>query len=510
MKTGQAAKNTRYLPMWQTRWLHRWVAAGMAIAVLGMAFPQRLLAAIDPHEGAPNVPALKLWTVAQATTPPGDAVVPPVRREQPAATPAEAVTPPAAAAPVKKQEPTPQISDKSAQETASPETGGILGTIQDWLAQANREYQGVIVKELSLPPADAPSQDAIADKLKEQQAEDARKAADAKRAADDASKAAAAAAAAKAKAAEAQKLAEDRQKAEETKRMADEAKKAADELLKAGSETKPAQPAKTEAAKTEAAKPEPAKPDVAAPAVAPAQTPGDAAKLAEQQRLEAQKLAEETKRQEQLRLQEQQRKAAEAKRADDERKKAEAARIADERRKAAEARAAEAKATAAKTAPEPKSTSRTIVLTPEPLPAPVVRPVDPGTTFRPELSPSRATRVAANRSDLTDEPAPQRRRIRIYHEPTYRGITAASYRPVRGTAVKRWVWRAPNGQSCRAAGRQVTPPARYTIRRGDSLWRISERHYHQGRLYPKIYSANRAAIADPDLIYPCQRVLVPR
>ncbi|MEQ1652810.1 MAG: LysM peptidoglycan-binding domain-containing protein, partial [Hyphomicrobium sp.] len=71
------------------------------------------------------------------------------------------------------------------------------------------------------------------------------------------------------------------------------------------------------------------------------------------------------------------------------------------------------------------------------------------------------------------------------------------------------VWRS-NGVACRGSGRRVTPPGRYTIKRGDSLWRISERHYHKGRLYPKIYSANRQAIRDPDLIYPCQRVLVPR
>ena len=77
----------------------------------------------------------------------------------------------------------------------------------------------------------------------------------------------------------------------------------------------------------------------------------------------------------------------------------------------------------------------------------------------------------------------------------------------QGTAVKRWIMRA---KYCTKAGRKVRLPGRYTVARGDSLWLISEKHYDNGAKYPRIYRANRNKIADPDLIYPCQKFLVPR
>jgi nucleoid-associated protein YgaU len=340
----------------------------------------------------------------------------------------------------------------------TPEASGVWGTIQEWLARANREYQGVVVKQLSLPPSGGSAgEDEIARKLKDEQADETRKAAEAKKLADE--KAAAQATTEGAKALDA-----DRKKAEETKRLADEAKKKADELFK----TEKAEKAKL---------PE-------APAAAP--QPDEAALAAEQQKLEAERQAEEAKWQ---------KAANDARHAEEQRKKAEAVAAAtaeEDRRRATELAAAE------------KHRSRTIVITPEP----IARPVDRGTSFRREMP---SARWAADMADAEDtpSPAPQRRRIRVIRvirEATYRGIDPNAY---RGTTVKRWVWRS-NGSGCHAAGRRVTPPARYTIKRGDSLWRISERHYNAGRLYRKIYRANRSRIEDPDLIYPCQRVLVPR
>lgn len=67
-------------------------------------------------------------------------------------------------------------------------------------------------------------------------------------------------------------------------------------------------------------------------------------------------------------------------------------------------------------------------------------------------------------------------------------------------------WAAP---ACAAAGRTVEPPATYVVERGDSLWRIAARHYRRGHLWRYIYRANQAEIADPDLIYPCQRFHLP-
>jgi hypothetical protein len=36
------------------------------------------------------------------------------------------------------------------------------------------------------------------------------------------------------------------------------------------------------------------------------------------------------------------------------------------------------------------------------------------------------------------------------------------------------------------------------------------RYYHSGLLYAKIYRANRSVVRNPDLIYPCQSIFVPR
>ena len=47
------------------------------------------------------------------------------------------------------------------------------------------------------------------------------------------------------------------------------------------------------------------------------------------------------------------------------------------------------------------------------------------------------------------------------------------------------------------------------IRHGDSLWRISRRAYGKGTRYTTIFEANRAQIADPDLIYAGQVFKLP-
>lgn len=485
MKTGQLAANKTYSRVGAKRCagLLLAVSAGLSVA----SVPVR--AALGPDVGFVEPPALDLWTVAQTTAPPSDAVVPPVRRETPQAPPAlpaqpaaPTVTAPAATPvappetqPQKKPEPLPQQAGKS--PPPPPEFSGFFATIQEWLARANREYQGVVVKELSLPSGGPQGEDQIAKKLKDEEAEAAAKIAEKKRE-EEAKSAAAKSAAAKSQ--DAKKLDEDRRKAEETKRLADEAKKKADEIFKSEGEKKV----------------EPKKPEVATPAAPAAPKPDDAARLESEK-----KQAEDAKRQEQAK--QEQLKQEQARKAE-ERKQAEVAAQAEaDRRRAAEAAAAA----------QNKHQTRTVVIVPEPLPPPVLRPADPGSVFRPELAPSRTARTGNSRSsdsdaDLSVGSSERHRRIKMrsYSEASYRGINVAAY---RGTAVKRWVWRS-GGRSCTSAGRRITPPARYTVARGDSLWRISERHYNEGRLYPKIYRANRSRIADPNLIYPCQRVLVPR
>ncbi len=55
------------------------------------------------------------------------------------------------------------------------------------------------------------------------------------------------------------------------------------------------------------------------------------------------------------------------------------------------------------------------------------------------------------------------------------------------------------------AGRSVLE---YHVLRGESLWRIAERIYGDPLLWHQIYADNRATIADPDLIYPGQVLLL--
>ncbi len=94
----------------------------------------------------------------------------------------------------------------------------------------------------------------------------------------------------------------------------------------------------------------------------------------------------------------------------------------------------------------------------------------------------------------------------------------------RKTAVAGYVSRRPRSKvrsksrkyygkrSCRyRAGRRVKPlPGRYTVKRGDTLWSIARRHYRKGKRYYRIVRANRRKLRNPNLIYPCQRLYLPR
>jgi Uncharacterized protein containing LysM domain len=70
----------------------------------------------------------------------------------------------------------------------------------------------------------------------------------------------------------------------------------------------------------------------------------------------------------------------------------------------------------------------------------------------------------------------------------------------------------------KAAGpARTVKPARpskryYTVRSGDSLWKIAKmpRHYGRGALWPVIWRANQDKIPDFDLIYPRQVLFIPK
>ena len=58
-----------------------------------------------------------------------------------------------------------------------------------------------------------------------------------------------------------------------------------------------------------------------------------------------------------------------------------------------------------------------------------------------------------------------------------------------------------------------TPPreaVRHQVTGGDHLWKIAAVVYGDPRLWPLIYDANRDRVSNPDLIYPWQRLVIPR
>lgn len=50
----------------------------------------------------------------------------------------------------------------------------------------------------------------------------------------------------------------------------------------------------------------------------------------------------------------------------------------------------------------------------------------------------------------------------------------------------------------------------YTIEKGDNLSKIAKKFYGNANLYNKIFEANREVIKDPDLIYPGQKIRIPK
>ena len=49
----------------------------------------------------------------------------------------------------------------------------------------------------------------------------------------------------------------------------------------------------------------------------------------------------------------------------------------------------------------------------------------------------------------------------------------------------------------------------YTVKSGDTLWKIAEEMLGAGNRYPEIFEANKPMLTDPDLIYPDQVLRIP-
>ncbi|MEQ1715416.1 MAG: hypothetical protein ABL907_05445, partial [Hyphomicrobium sp.] len=334
------------------------VVNGLAAAELlrGSALQGDATFAINPASNH-RIPRAAFIDVAQAAG--GDAVVPPVKRERPV-TPADNEAAPDAVqsqkpqpAPAAKSDEAVKSVGKAAPETGGPGSGGIFDPVRDWLARANREYQGTIVKELSRPsPADAAAQ---ARKLEAQKADEAKRldaertAADAARKAEELKQADAAKKAEEAKKAEAAaKTAEDAKKAEAPVKASDAARKA-EEQKQADAQKKAGDAKKADAAKQAEAekKADDARKAEEAARQAEDNRKAEVAKKAAEGDAEARKLRAAARAAELQRV-ERERRTAEARKS--EALKAEADRQEKAEREAKEAAQAAAKAEAAKAA----------------------------------------------------------------------------------------------------------------------------------------------------------------
>jgi nucleoid-associated protein YgaU len=111
------------------------------------------------------------------------------------------------------------------------------------------------------------------------------------------------------------------------------------------------------------------------------------------------------------------------------------------------------------------------------------------------IDPSGQQRVVGERDSLVTVVAPRR----TIGEPTQT--------PVQ---MRRAAAPSPEFALTRPAGQDTGKCASTVVKTGDTLWGIAQHCYGIGTKYTKIFRSNRALIRDPDLIYPDQRLALPR
>lgn len=72
------------------------------------------------------------------------------------------------------------------------------------------------------------------------------------------------------------------------------------------------------------------------------------------------------------------------------------------------------------------------------------------------------------------------------------------------------VKRVSPGVCTRAAGKRVNQGRWYVVKRGDTMWNIAKMHYNNGKRARLLINANRSQLDRSRVIYPCQRILIPR